>query len=120
VLESLLNVHYYLVGRQVVVGEYRAIVDVARIARLVTPRWEPVAAVPIPVTAPVVASDVDYSTVMSPPPSTVMPRAVIAAIQGMIVSPMLTAPPMTGVIVRMICRHSGCVMTFEAIARPGI
>src|SRR5947208_10900977 len=77
VLERLLNVHYYLVGRQVRVGEYRAIIDVPGVARIVTPRWEPVAAVPIPVAAPVVAADVDYSTVMSPPPSTFMPRALI-------------------------------------------
>ena len=128
ILESLLNVHYYLVGRQVVVGEYRAIIDVPCIARNVTPRREPVAAVPIPVTAPVVAADVDYSIVMSPPPTAVMPRAVIATIQHMIVSPMLTAPPMTGELVRsrksaierMICRHSRGMLTFEPVARPGI
>src|SRR5437868_10693076 len=128
ILEGLLNVHDYLVGRQVRVGEYRAIINVPRIARFVTPRREPVATIPIPVTAPIVAADVDYSIVMSPPPPTVMPGAVIATIQRMIVSPVLTAPPMTGELVwpgksavdRMICRHSGGMLTFEVVARPSI
>ncbi len=53
ILERFLNIYDYFIRRQIVIGKDRAIIEVADKRRIIAPRWKPVAAVPIPVTAPI-------------------------------------------------------------------
>src|SRR5437773_12326608 len=87
VLESLLDIYHYLIGWEIRVGEYRAIIDIADEDRIVAPCWKPVTTVPIPVTAPVGAADKGEVAVMAPPPPAIVTGALISGVQGMIISP---------------------------------
>src|SRR5437016_14196565 len=64
ILERFLNIYDYFIRRQIVIGKDRAVIEVADKRRIVTPRWKPVAAIPIPVTAPIWATYIHDGAVM--------------------------------------------------------
>ena len=87
VLESLLDINHYLIGWEIRVGEYRAIINITDEHRIVAPCWKPVTTVPIPVTAPVRAAHKGDVVVMASPPPVIVPSAMVSGVQGMIISP---------------------------------
>lgn len=80
VLESLLDIYHYLIGWEICVGEYRAIINVADVDGIIAPRREPVTTVPIPVTAPVRAAHKGDVVVMASPPPVIVPSAMISGV----------------------------------------
>src|SRR5882757_3475961 len=87
ILQLLLDIHNHLIGWQVGITVYRAIPGVDPESRIIAPGREPIAAIPIVVTA-IHQHD---AIVMPAPPPPVMPGTMIAVENGMGVSPTQTA-----------------------------
>ena len=83
VLERFLNIYHYFIRRQIVIGKDRAVVHVADKRRIIAPRREPVAAIPIPVTAPIWATYIHDCVVMRMPIRAIMPDSMVSRVQRM-------------------------------------
>lgn len=83
VLERFLNIYDYFIRRQIVIGKDRTVIEVAAKRGIVTPRWKPVTAIPIPVTAPIWATYIHDIAVMRMPVAAIMPGAMVSRVQRM-------------------------------------
>ena len=83
ILQRFLNIYNYFIRRQIVIGKDRAVIEVADKRRIVTPRWKPVAAVPIPITAPIWPTYIRDGAVMGAPIPAIVPDTMVSRVQRM-------------------------------------
>src|SRR5207237_8685353 len=82
-LKRFLNIYNYFHRRQIVLRKDRAVIEEADQRRIVTPRWKPVAAVPIPITAPIWPTYIGDGAVMGAPVPAIVPDTMVSPVQRM-------------------------------------